>query len=245
MTASVERSDSGRESAGTSPRAGSTLEQALGVTIRPDLLDLALTHRSWAYENGGVATNERLEFLGDAILGQAVTVMLYETYPDLSEGDLAKRRASLVSAVALAEVAISIGLGEHLKLGKGEELTGGREKSSILADTVEALIGAAYLDLGGEVATDLVLRLIAPLLADPDRFGAGMDPKTSLQELAARLGLGLPTYEIADGGPDHSKVFTATVVLADKPIATGQGSSKKQAEMGAALEAFMSLQSRR
>jgi ribonuclease-3 len=223
----------------------STLEQALGVTIAPELLDLALTHRSWAYENGGVATNERLEFLGDAILGQAVTVMLYTTYPDLSEGDLAKRRASLVSAVALAEVAISIGLGEHLKLGKGEELTGGREKSSILADTVEALIGAAYLDLGGEAATDLVLRLIAPLLADPDRFGIGMDPKTSLQELAARLGMGVPTYEIADDGPDHSKVFTATVMLAEKAIATGQGSSKKQAEMGAALEAFISLQSRR
>ncbi len=223
----------------------STLEQALGVTIEPALLDLALTHRSWAYENGGVATNERLEFLGDAILGQAVTVMLYTTYPDLSEGDLAKRRASLVSAVALAEVAISIGLGEHLKLGKGEELTGGREKSSILADTVEALIGAAYLDLGGEAATDLVLRLIAPLLADPARFGIGMDPKTSLQELAARLGMGLPTYEIADDGPDHSKVFTATVMLADQAIATGQGSSKKQAEMGAALEAFISLQSRR
>ncbi len=223
----------------------STLEQALGVTIAPELLDLALTHRSWAYENGGVATNERLEFLGDAILGQAVTVMLYTTYPDLSEGDLAKRRASLVSAVALAEVAISIGLGEHLKLGKGEELTGGREKSSILADTVEALIGAAYLDLGGEAATDLVLRLIAPLLADPDRFGIGMDPKTSLQELAARLGMGVPTYEIADDGPDHSKVFTATVKLAEKAIATGQGSSKKQAEMGAALEAFISLQSRR
>ncbi len=223
----------------------STLEQALGVSIRPELLDLALTHRSWAYENGGVATNERLEFLGDAILGQAVTVMLYTTYPELSEGDLAKRRASLVSAVALAEVAISIGLGEHLKLGKGEELTGGREKSSILADTVEALIGAAYLDLGGEAATDLVLRLIAPLVADPERFGAGMDPKTSLQELAARLGLGLPTYEIADDGPDHSKVFTATVVLADEPVATGQGSSKKQAEMGAALQAFTTLQSRR
>jgi len=123
------------------------LEQALGVALDPALLDLALTHRSWAYEHGGVATNERLEFLGDAILGQAVTVMLYTSYPELSEGDLAKRRASLVSAVALAEVARAIGLGEHLKLGKGEELTGGREKSSILADTVEALIGATYLDL--------------------------------------------------------------------------------------------------
>ncbi|WP_439563595.1 ribonuclease III [Microcella sp.] len=223
----------------------SALERALGVTIEPELLELALTHRSWAYEHGGAATNERLEFLGDSILGQAVTVMLYTTYPDLTEGDLAKRRASLVSSVALAEVARAIGLGEHLKLGKGEELTGGREKSSILADTVEALIGAAYLDLGGEVATDLVLRLIDPLLSDPDRFGAAMDPKTSLQELAAHLGLGLPVYAISDDGPDHSKVFTATVLLADEPIATGEGTSKKQAEMAAALEACVVLQSRR
>ena len=136
MNVLVTGSDSGRESTGTGSGVAqsgadrSRLSRALGVTISRELLDLALTHRSWAYENGGAATNERLEFLGDAILGQAVTVMLYTTYPDLSEGDLAKRRASLVSAVALAEVAISIGLGEHLKLGKGEELTGGREKSS-------------------------------------------------------------------------------------------------------------------
>ncbi len=245
MSSSVPRSRSETESANTQSGVDhSGLSRALGLEIAPELLELALTHRSWAYENGGVATNERLEFLGDSILGQAVTVMLYETYPNLSEGDLAKRRASLVSAVALAEVAISIGLGEHLKLGKGEELTGGREKSSILADTVEALIGAAYLDLGGDIATDLVLRLIAPLLADPDRFGAGMDPKTSLQELAARLGLGLPSYEISDDGPDHSKVFTATVVLANESVASGQGSSKKQAEMGAALHAISALQSR-
>lgn len=223
----------------------SALERELGVSIAPALLDLALTHRSWAYEHGGVATNERLEFLGDSILGQAVTVMLYTTYPELSEGDLAKRRASLVSSVALAEVARAIGLGEHLKLGKGEELTGGREKSSILADTVEALIGAAYLDLGGDAATALVLRLVDPLLADPDRFGAAMDPKTSLQELAAHLGLGMPVYVIDEHGPDHSKVFTATVMLVHEAIATGEGTSKKQAEMGAALEAWTTLQSRR
>ncbi|MCA1942805.1 MAG: ribonuclease III [Yonghaparkia sp.] len=225
--------------------ATDSLERALGVSLNPALLDLALTHRSWAYEHGGVATNERLEFLGDAILGQAVTVMLYTSYPELSEGDLAKRRASLVSAVALAEVARAIGLGEHLKLGKGEELTGGREKSSILADTVEALIGATYLDLGGEVATALVLRLIEPLRADPDRFGAAMDPKTSLQELAAHRGLGLPVYQVADDGPDHSKVFTATVLLGGDAVATGSGTSKKQAEMAAALEAWTILQTRR
>lgn len=221
------------------------LTRALGVIIDPEMLELALTHRSWAYENGGVATNERLEFLGDSILGQAVTVMLYKTYPLLAEGDLAKRRASLVSSVALAEVARSIGLGEFLKLGRGEELTGGREKSSILADTVEALIGAVYLAEGGEAATALVLRLIAPLLADPQRFDASMDPKTSLQELAAQLGLSAPTYDIIDSGPDHSKVFTATVLIDGDAVAQGEGTSKKQAEMAAAQAACSELQTRR
>lgn len=222
----------------------SALSAALGVTIDPELLELALTHRSWAYENGGAANNERLEFLGDSILGQAVTVMLYSSYPDLDEGELAKRRASLVSAVALAEVARAIGLGAHLKLGKGEELTGGRDKSSILADTVEALIGAAYLDCGGDEATALVLRLVDPLLADPARFGAAMDPKTSLQELVASLGRSAPVYEVVDAGPDHSKVFTATVVVDGEGIATGTGTSKKQAEMAAALSAWTALSAR-
>ena len=220
------------------------MTRALGVVIDAELLELALTHRSWAYENGGVATNERLEFLGDSILGQTVTVMLYTQYPTLAEGELAKRRASLVSSVALAEVARSIELGEHLKLGKGEVLTGGREKSSILADTVEAIIGACYLDAGGDVASELVLRLVDSLLSDPERFGAAMDPKTSLQEVAAQLGLGQPVYEIVDDGPDHSKVFTATVLLNEKAIAAGEGTSKKQAEMAAAREACTVLRSR-
>lgn len=219
-----------------------SLSQVLGVPLDPALLQLALTHRSFAYENGGLAHNERLEFLGDSILGQAVTVMLYTEHPTLDEGDLAKRRASLVSSVALAEVARSIGLGAYVRLGKGEEQTGGRDKSSILADTVEAIIGAAYLDLGGDAATELVLRLIRPLLENPDRFGAAMDPKTSLQELTARLGRGLPTYRVSDSGPDHSKRFEATVVLEAEPVATGTGSSKKQAEMAAALEAWTLLQ---
>jgi ribonuclease-3 len=218
------------------------LALALGVDIAPELLRLALTHRSYAYENGGIAHNERLEFLGDSVLGQAVTVMLYTENPHLSEGDLAKRRASLVSSVALAQVARGIGLGEFIRLGRGEELTGGRDKSSILADTVEAIIGAAYLDLGGESATALVLRLIVPLLADPDRFGAAMDPKTSLQELAAQLGRGVPVYAVENSGPDHSKVFRATVLIGEQEIATGEGSSKKQAEMAAALEAWSALQ---
>ena len=232
----------------TSARASapdrSALARALGVVIDPALLELALTHRSWAYENGGAANNERLEFLGDAILGQAVTVMLYTRFPDLDEGDLAKRRASLVSAAALSEVARTIGLGDYLKLGKGEELTGGRDKSSILADTLEAIIGATFLDCGDDAATDLVLRLVAPLVADPARFGAAMDPKTSLQELAAQLGHGLPVYELTDTGPDHSKRFTATVLLSGEAVASGEGTSKKQAEMAAALAAWQSLQGR-
>ncbi|MET0992526.1 MAG: ribonuclease III [Lacisediminihabitans sp.] len=227
---------------GTSATRGE-LEELLAVAISPELLELALTHRSYAYEHGGAGHNERLEFLGDSILGQAVTVMLYRNNPDLDEGDLAKRRASLVSSVALAEVARGIGLGRHLRLGRGEELTGGRDKSSILADTVEAIIGAAYLDAGGDAATDLVLRLIAPLLEDPERFGAAMDPKTSLQELASRLGKGLPRYEVSDSGPDHSKRFHAIVSLAGEKIAEGDGTSKKQAEMAAALEAWTALSS--
>ena len=219
------------------------LAAQLGVAVSPELLELALTHRSFAYENGGIAHNERLEFLGDSILGQAVTVMLYTENPTLPEGELAKRRASLVSSVALAEVARAIGLGAHIRLGHGEELTGGRDKSSILADTVEAIIGAVYLSAGSDAATGLVLRLISPLMADPERFGAAMDPKTSLQELAARIGRGAPTYVISDSGPDHSKRFHAVVVLGGDEIAAGDGSSKKHAEMAAALGAWTLLQS--
>jgi len=212
------------------------------VPLGPELLELALTHRSFAYENGGLPHNERLEFLGDSILGQAVTVMLYTENPTLDEGELAKRRASLVSSVALAEVARSIGLGSHIRLGHGEELTGGHDKSSILADTVEAVIGAVYLDCGEEIATAFVLRLIRPLLEDPERFGASMDPKTSLQELSTRLGRGMPTYTVKDSGPDHSKRFHATVSLGGDRVATGTGTSKKQAEVSAALEAWTQLQ---
>ncbi|MCU1546697.1 MAG: ribonuclease [Homoserinimonas sp.] len=223
-------------------RSAGDLAAKLSVAISPELLELALTHRSFAYENGGVANNERLEFLGDSILGQAVTVMLYTEHPTLDEGELAKRRASLVSSVALAEIARGIGLGAYIRLGRGEELTGGRDKSSILADTVEAIIGAAYLSVGSDAATGLVLRLIQPLLDDPARFGAAMDPKTSLQELAAKLGRGAPSYVLTDSGPDHSKRFHAVVVLDGESVASGAGSSKKYAEMAAALEAWTRLQ---
>lgn len=214
------------------------LQRSLGISIDPRLLELALTHRSYAYEHGGLPHNERLEFLGDAILGQAVTVMLYRSYPDLDEGQLAKRRASLVSTVALAQVAELIGLGEHILLGRGEDLTGGRQKSSILADTVEAVIGAVYLHSGPDEATRFVLRLIDPLLKDPDHFGAAMDPKTTLQEIAATHGAEAPVYEVAESGPDHDKRFRAVVTVAGLVTATGDGTSKKQAEMAAALSAW-------
>ena len=152
------------------------LIEKLGVDIDAELLERALTHRSYAYEHGGIPHNERLEFLGDSVLGIAVTVMLFTTHPDLDEGELAKRRASVVSTVALAEVARAIGLGAHLRLGRGEEQTGGRDKDSILADTMEAVFGATYLSAGAKAAEALVLRLTEPLLADPERYGAAMDP---------------------------------------------------------------------
>nr|WP_218154931.1 ribonuclease III [Agromyces sp. CF514] len=217
------------------------MQQLLQVEIDPELLLLALTHRSFAYENGGIATNERLEFLGDSILGQAVTFRLFRDHPELDEGELAKRRASLVSSAALAEVARKLGLGRYIRLGRGETLTGGADKPSILADTVEAIIGAVYLDRGGDVATPFVLSLIAPLMSDPGRFGASMDPKTSLQEIAAKRGAPPPVYTISESGPDHSKHFVATVAVGTLVEATGEGSSKKQAEMAAALEAWTML----
>ena len=219
------------------------LTDKLGVDIDPELLSLALTHRSFAYENGGAPHNERLEFLGDSILGQAVTVHLFTTHPDLDEGSLAKRRASVVSTVALAEVARTIGLGEHIRLGRGEDQTGGRDKDSILADTMEAVIGATFLSAGAAAATALVLRLVAPLMADPDRYGAAMDPKTSLQELAARLGQPVPVYTVEAEGPDHHRQFTATVAVGDV-AREGTGSSKKQAEMAAALTLWHALSER-
>jgi ribonuclease-3 len=219
----------------------SVLVERLAVDLDPALLELALTHRSYAYAHGGLPNNERLEFLGDAILGKAVTVELFTEYPSLDEGDLAKRRSSVVSTVALAEIARAMGLGSFLRLGKGEEQTGGRDKSSILADAVEAVIGAVYLSCGDDVATAFVLRLVQPLLDDPERFSEAMDPKTSLQEVAARRGAGLPVYSIASAGPDHARTFTATVTVGDLITATGEGTSKKQAEMAAALHAWKAL----
>ncbi|GAA5124667.1 ribonuclease III [Haloechinothrix salitolerans] len=220
------------------------LLRALGVELRDELLTLALTHRSYAYENGGLPPNERLEFLGDAVLGLVITDHLYNEHPDLPEGQLAKLRASVVNMHALAGVARGLGdggLGAHLLLGKGEEMTGGRDKASILADGLEAMIGAVYLEHGIDVARELVHRLFGDLLAEAPLRGAGLDWKTSLQELTASASLGVPEYKVVDTGPDHQKEFTATVIVNDDERGSGSGSTKKEAEQNAAEMAWRAL----
>lgn len=212
----------------------------LGVDIPTELLLQALTHRSFAYEHE-VPHYERLEFLGDAVLQQVVTIELFERFPNLSEGELAKRRAALVSTVALAEIARRIGIGPFIRLGNGEISTGGSDKSSILADTVESLIGATFLSLGPEASSAFVLRLVLPLFDDVDRFGASMDPKTELQELCDRVGAGKPVYEIEATGPDHARRFRATVTVDGTVRGTGDGTSKKAAEGVAAFAAWTAL----
>ncbi|WP_277500345.1 MULTISPECIES: ribonuclease III [unclassified Nocardioides] len=206
--------------------------------MAPELLQRALTHRSFAYENGGLPHNERLEFLGDSVLGIVVTETLYTQHPDLSEGRLAKLRAAVVNARALADVARTIGLGQHLKLGRGEEATGGRDKPSILSDTLEAVIGAVHLSGGITVAADVVHRLFDPVMEAAAAMGAGLDWKTSLQELAAERALGVPEYLITDEGPDHLKTFTARVRVGEGEYGHGVGRSKKEAEQLAAQTAY-------
>ena len=212
-----------------------------GSRIDPDLLDLSLTHRSFAHENGGLPTNERLEFLGDSVLGIVVTEYLYRAHPDVPEGQLAKMRAATVSEPALAAVARDLGLGEFIKLGKGEALSGGRDKDSILADTLEALIGATYLTQGLEPARAVIERLVARFLRSARTRGAGLDWKTSLQELTAAHGLGNPHYEVEGVGPDHERVFTAQAIVDGEALGEGTGTSKKLAEHEAAEAAYASI----
>jgi len=220
----------------------SDLAARLQVDVDLDLLERSVTHRSYSYENGGVPTNERLEFLGDSVLGLVVTDTLYRIHPDLPEGQLAKLRAAVVNSRALAGIGRGLGLGDHLLLGRGEESTGGRDKSSIVADTVEAVLGAVYLDQGLEVATELVHRLFDPLIAESAALGAGLDWKTSLQELCAAQGLGVPEYVVVESGPDHQKTFRARVRVAEQLYGDGQGRSKKEAEQEAAATAYGELE---
>lgn len=214
---------------------------ALGQQVDPQLLDLALTHRSYAFEQGGLPTNERLEFLGDSVLGLVVTEELYATHPQRSEGDLARMRASVVNARSLAEVARALGVGPCIRLGRGELTSGGDDKPSILADTMEAIIGAVYLDQGIDVARPLVLRLFGPLMTRAGKLGAGLDWKTSLQEAASAQSLGAPEYRITGDGPDHARVFHAEVVLGGEVWGAGTGSAKKHAEQAAAEQAYERL----
>jgi ribonuclease-3 len=227
-------------------RAGPTiayeeLATKLGLNLDGALLERALTHRSYAYENGGLPTNERLEFLGDSVLGLIITDTLFRTHPELPEGQLAKLRAAVVNMRALADVARELDLGIYLRLGRGEEATGGRNKSSILGDAVEAVIGAVYLASGFSIASDLIHRLFDPLLERSARLGAGLDWKTSLQELTARASLGVPEYIVEESGPDHEKTFTAGVVVKGKSYGVGTGRSTKDAEPQAAEAAWTAI----
>jgi ribonuclease-3 len=227
------------------PSSYGDLREALGnPVLDAGLLERSLTHRSFAYENGGLPTNERLEFLGDSVLGVVVTDTLFRAHPDLSEGRLAKLRAAVVNARALAEVARTIGLGEHIKLGRGEESTGGRNKASILSDTVEAVIGAVYLSGGFEAANAVVHLLFDPLMETAARLGAGLDWKTSLQEVASAAELGPPEYVLDSEGPDHDKRFTARAVVGGEVVGTGIGRSKKLAEQQAAEQGWQLLTER-
>lgn len=230
----------------SSDRSGATaareLDDALGVRFEdPSIRAAALTHRSYAFEQELGVNNERLEFLGDAVLGLAVTDMAYNDFPEMPEGELAKLRAAIVNMSALADVARDLGLGDFILLGKGEEMSGGRDKASILADALEAILGALYLDRGLGVARAFIERLFRPRMVAYVRGEGERDYKTILQELASADLHALPEYKISDEGPDHEKEFTATVFLAGKAWGSGMGRSKKEAEQQAAHEAYLKL----
>ena len=202
------------------------------------MLELAFTHRSFAYESGAKETNERLEFLGDSVLGLIVTEELYLRYPELDESRLSPLRSGIVNMRALADIAHTLELGKYIRLGKGEEVTGGRDKNSLLADALEALIGAIYLECGFATTTTVVRTLINETLESAMAKGAGLDGKTALQELVSSLGKGALEYLVTEEGPDHDKSFTAVAMVAGEAIAQGIGKSKREAEQSAARSAY-------
>jgi ribonuclease III len=210
----------------------------------PGSLDRALTHRSWAFENGAVEPNERLEFLGDAVLALVVTDEIFHAHPDEQEGRLAKVRSAAVKTGSLAAVARDLGLGRFVKLGRGEAQSGGADKDSILADTLEAVLGAVYLDQGFATAYDLVQRLFSDRLDELAGRRAALDYKTALQELSAARFETLPQYRVSDTGPDHEKTFTAEVVVDGEVLGGGEGRNKKEAEQRAARQAYQRLERR-
>lgn len=200
-----------------------------------------MAHRSYCSETPDQSSNERLELLGDAVLGLVVTHHLYDEYPALPEGDLARMRAAVVSTPALAPLAEALGVGQAVLLGRGEESSGGRRKASILADALEAVIGAVYLSGGYAAAADFVLELMGGHIAAAAGEARLGDPKNQLQELAVGRGLGSPSYVLAERGPDHAKLFSAEVVVAGERIGSGSGPSKKEAERRAAVAALEAL----
>ena len=217
------------------------LDNALSILELPlseDLITLALTHRSFPYESGGLPTNERLEFLGDSVIGLVITEELYRRFPDLDESRLSPLRSGVVSTRALADVARKLKLGESLKLGKGEEVTGGRDKSSILADALEALFGAIYVEHGLPGAKRAIIAMMSAAIEESLSRGVMLDGKTALQELLAARALGTPEYEIAESGPDHAKEFQATAIVGGERISQGRGRSKREAEQEAARLAY-------
>ncbi|HXV72976.1 MAG TPA: ribonuclease III [Acidimicrobiia bacterium] len=218
-----------------------SFEEGLGYTFsQPALLRLALTHRSVSSDDPSRNDNERLEFLGDAVLQLVVTDLLYESYPHLAEGQMAKVRAAVVSREPLNEVAQALQLGAHIELSPSEEATGGREKDSILADGVEAVIGAVYLDGGLEPARTMVLRFWAERVAERAKRPGVKDYKTRLQELVAQDGH-RPVYRVKGAGPDHARRFVAVVSVNGTDYGSGEGRSKKQAEQEAAEVALKTL----
>ena len=232
----------GRASHDGSGASTAALAEAIGHDFeRPELLERALAHRSWCAEHGGAASNERLEFLGDAVLGWVVADLVFHAHPDLPEGRLSELRKSVVNGLALAEVATSLGLGDHVKLGRGEAAAGGASKPTILSDAFEAVLGAVYLDGGAPAAHALVERHVGPLLATRLDVVSELDPKTELQERCARLGRPAPAYAVTSTGPDHAKVFRAQVSVGGEVVGDGEGSSKKSAEQAAAAAARHAL----
>jgi len=243
--------DAATESTNLIARGGGAVDPVLDARLQESvawvftdhgLLDRALTHRSYCSEHGIEESNERLEFLGDSVLGFVVTRFVYEQYPQMPEGELAKLRAAVVSAEALADVAQDLDLGASLRLGKGEDASGGRAKPSILADAMEAVIAAVYLDGGLDPATNLVLALLESRIREQAVGPGGQDYKTRLQELAAQECDQLPRYQVRNEGPDHSKRFFAAVYLRDEEYGAGEGRSKKAAEQAAARIAWERLQ---
>ena len=218
-----------------------SLSAKLGVEIDRELLKLAMTHRSYSYEHGNIPNNERLEFLGDSVLGFVVTSHIYETLTDLPEGEMTKVKNAVVSARALAVIAGSLGLGEYLLLGKGELATDGRNKPNLLADAFEAILGAAYMSAGFDAARKLVEQFVFPLLDNPDDLRANSDPKTTLQERIQALGRGTPVYKTRFEGPDHNRDYFSILLINGEEISHGEGRTKKSAETAAAVKALDAL----